>query len=592
VNIFSKIREARKKDQIRWEKESFNEEIDTSLKDFLVTFKSNLQRLIDNTATPLEVEEATMKSLRVLGLDKSKYGIVDHVLNSLGKLNWAYEVELIMKEVTDYLAGTSEDTGDPSEAVTCAACGWSGNRSELTFDNKCPKCDSVVIPVSADLPTEKKDTNLVSQVESYAIIVDKVPAIDAGLVKAKECLKILRRDKKHQTYEVLTSSGLPAWITRKSIKKVESVEVGKIYDMDWDGPSKVKVSKINSNGTCSVYRVNKNGERIPGIENQADDVKFSELTKSERLNESGRGKIDDRMKSAEKRVTAKKYGGDDQYSWAVFIDGKPWVTGLSRSEVPYYKKKALAKLSESMNEAADYWLVSMDRSTIGPKTKYYDISPAVDALLEILRDLGYYKYTEKDIFNVGYDDISIGAKSRAEALQLVKDLNKKLPPASSSYKRDYMVKHNAVARHYNDPDYEDPAEDHDDNIIESFDESHFQPGDKVKYGDKDATIISSTGEGESEIYTIEIDGQEIKVKPDELTKSECSKKSESELDSLVTKYGNYRFIKANNINLDALHKDFDNVGCDSNTDVDVCFSKLREKNPERFNYWKSVFKEI
>jgi hypothetical protein len=73
-------------------------------------------------------------------------------------------------------------------------------------------------------------------------------------------------------------------------------------------------------------------------------------SKTECLNESGRGKIDDRMKSAEKRVTVKKYGGDDKYSWAVFIDGKPWVTGLSRSEVPYYKKNALA-LGESMNKA-------------------------------------------------------------------------------------------------------------------------------------------------------------------------------------------------------------------------------------------------
>jgi len=161
----------------------------------------------------------------------------------------------------------------------------------------------------------------------------------------------------------------------------------------------------------------------------------------------------------------------------------------------------------------------MDRSTIGPKTKYYDISPAVDALLVILKDLGYHKYTKKDIFNVGYDDISIGTESKAEASQLVKDLNKKLPPVSFSFKRDYMVKHNAVAHHYNDPNYEDPAEDQD--YIESFDESHFQPGDKVKYDDKDATIISSTGEGESEIYTVEIDGQEIKAKPDELTKSEC-----------------------------------------------------------------------
>lgn len=40
------------------------------------------------------------------------------------------------------------------------------------------------------------------------------------------------------------------------------------------------------------------------------------------------------------KVTARKYGGDDAYSWAVFIEGKPLVTGLSRREVPYYKAQA------------------------------------------------------------------------------------------------------------------------------------------------------------------------------------------------------------------------------------------------------------
>ena len=37
-------------------------------------------------------------------------------------------------------------------------------------------------------------------------------------------------------------------------------------------------------------------------------------------------------------ITARKYLGDDQYSWAVFKDGRPVVTGLTRREVAYYKK--------------------------------------------------------------------------------------------------------------------------------------------------------------------------------------------------------------------------------------------------------------
>lgn len=31
--------------------------------------------------------------------------------------------------------------------------------------------------------------------------------------------------------------------------------------------------------------------------------------------------------------------GDDRYSWAVFLDDRPIVTGLSRAEVPYWKKR-------------------------------------------------------------------------------------------------------------------------------------------------------------------------------------------------------------------------------------------------------------
>ena len=50
--------------------------------------------------------------------------------------------------------------------------------------------------------------------------------------------------------------------------------------------------------------------------------------------------------SKPKRVTARKYMGDDLYSWAVFIDGRPFVTGLGRSEVPYYKEQAEKQLTK------------------------------------------------------------------------------------------------------------------------------------------------------------------------------------------------------------------------------------------------------
>ena len=39
------------------------------------------------------------------------------------------------------------------------------------------------------------------------------------------------------------------------------------------------------------------------------------------------------------RITARKYQGDDSQSWAVFLDGRPMMTGLSKREVPYYKEQ-------------------------------------------------------------------------------------------------------------------------------------------------------------------------------------------------------------------------------------------------------------
>ena len=47
-----------------------------------------------------------------------------------------------------------------------------------------------------------------------------------------------------------------------------------------------------------------------------------------------------------KRITVKKWGGDDKYSWAVLVDGRPAVTGLGKNEVPYYKNMIMKKLQE------------------------------------------------------------------------------------------------------------------------------------------------------------------------------------------------------------------------------------------------------
>jgi hypothetical protein len=54
-----------------------------------------------------------------------------------------------------------------------------------------------------------------------------------------------------------------------------------------------------------------------------------------------------------KRVTARKYQGDDKASWAVFVDGCPKWTGLTRSEVPYYKKIEEDKLKSASSSKSD-----------------------------------------------------------------------------------------------------------------------------------------------------------------------------------------------------------------------------------------------
>jgi hypothetical protein len=56
----------------------------------------------------------------------------------------------------------------------------------------------------------------------------------------------------------------------------------------------------------------------------------------------------------EPKITARKFEGDDRYSWAVFIDGKPAFTGLARSQVPYYKEKAKEGLMDAAVKALYY----------------------------------------------------------------------------------------------------------------------------------------------------------------------------------------------------------------------------------------------
>ncbi len=50
------------------------------------------------------------------------------------------------------------------------------------------------------------------------------------------------------------------------------------------------------------------------------------------------------------KITAKQEGGNDGYCYVVRVNGKPFVKGLTRSEVPYYKRRALESWMEKQKE--------------------------------------------------------------------------------------------------------------------------------------------------------------------------------------------------------------------------------------------------
>lgn len=57
-------------------------------------------------------------------------------------------------------------------------------------------------------------------------------------------------------------------------------------------------------------------------------------------------------KSSKPKITAKQVGGDDGYQYAVFINGRMFVNGLTRREVPYYKQRALESFQQGNRPAA------------------------------------------------------------------------------------------------------------------------------------------------------------------------------------------------------------------------------------------------
>ena len=53
-------------------------------------------------------------------------------------------------------------------------------------------------------------------------------------------------------------------------------------------------------------------------------------------------------KVCEARVRIRKHGGDDAYSWALFVDRRPVMTGMDASEARWRRKRKIDQLVEEM----------------------------------------------------------------------------------------------------------------------------------------------------------------------------------------------------------------------------------------------------
>jgi hypothetical protein len=137
-------------------------------------------------------------------------------------------------------------------------------------------------------------------------------------------------------------------------------------------------------------------------------------------------------------VTARKHGGNDSHSWAVFVNGRTHVTGLSSREVPYYKKEALKKAKETRGVAegleesmTDSWkrVQSMDKGSItGGKE-------------EVAKRLTYLRAVHAHHKKFGNDTLKV--RKEIESInrsRIAEELDEKLTPSmgAGEYIKDFQ----------------------------------------------------------------------------------------------------------------------------------------------------------
>jgi len=59
------------------------------------------------------------------------------------------------------------------------------------------------------------------------------------------------------------------------------------------------------------------------------------------------------MPTKKPKITAKQEGGDDGYCYVVRVDGREYINGLTKAEVPYYKAQALKRWEEKHAQAKE-----------------------------------------------------------------------------------------------------------------------------------------------------------------------------------------------------------------------------------------------
>jgi transcription antitermination factor NusG len=121
--------------------------------------------------------------------------------------------------------------------------------------------------------------------------------------------------------------------------------------------------------------------------------------------------INENTDQLKKRITARKYQGDDQASWAVFIDGRPMVTGLYKREVPYQKEQAL-RILQKKGVTEGKSLLKRVRVVQGPHK----------GKLGMIRQIkhGMFKGAPK-VYFIDLDDGEQADNLPATALRLVRD---------------------------------------------------------------------------------------------------------------------------------------------------------------------------